>query len=250
MKQNIYDNPVFFKKYIALRDSGITYNDFVEQPAIKSLISDLTNKSVLDLGCGTGHFSTYCIENGASRVLGVDISKNMIDEATKRNRHQRIEYICSPIEDISLANQTFDVIVSSLAIHYVENYTKLMKKINSALNENGQFIFSTEHPLTTSRKGMNNWILDENGEKMHWALDNYQEEGRRDHTWYVDGVVVYHRTISTLINTLIESGFVLEQVIEPEATVKGLPKLPKLINERRRPSFIIIKAKKQSQHNE
>lgn len=52
MKQNIYDNSTFFKDYINLRESGITYNDFIEQPAIKSMISNLKGKSVLDLGCG------------------------------------------------------------------------------------------------------------------------------------------------------------------------------------------------------
>ncbi|WP_339228061.1 methyltransferase domain-containing protein [Oceanobacillus sp. FSL K6-2867] len=246
MKQNIYDNPIFFSKYIALRDSGITYNDFVEQPAIKSLMPDLTDKRVLDLGCGTGHFAAYCVENGAASVLGIDISRNMIEEAKKRNIHQKIEYICSPIEDVDLPNKTFDIVISSLAVHYIENYSKLIQKINRVLNENGQFVFSTEHPFITARKEMNNWVLNENGEKLHWALDNYQEEGRRDHTWYVDGVVVYHRTISTLINTLISNGFVVERLIEPQAMSEGLEKMPKLINEKRRSSFILLRSKKVS----
>ena len=58
MKQNVYDNPNFFKNYTALRESGINANDFIEQPAIKSLILCLKGKSVLDLGCGDGHFQS------------------------------------------------------------------------------------------------------------------------------------------------------------------------------------------------
>ncbi|MES9705967.1 SAM-dependent methyltransferase, partial [Bacillus toyonensis] len=46
MKQNIYDNPFFFKNYKSLRENGFTFNDFVEQPAIKSIIANLTDKSV------------------------------------------------------------------------------------------------------------------------------------------------------------------------------------------------------------
>lgn len=61
-------------------------------------------KSILDLGCGTGHFSSYCIENGASKVIGVDISRNMIEQAKKDNNHEKIDYICIPIEDLDLPN--------------------------------------------------------------------------------------------------------------------------------------------------
>ncbi|MBY7143944.1 class I SAM-dependent methyltransferase [Virgibacillus sp. NKC19-3] len=246
MKQNIYDNATFFKNYTALRASGINYNNFVEQPAIKSIISSLKGKSVLDLGCGDGHFSKYCIENGAESVIGVDISNNMIDRAKRINKDNHIEFLCMPMEDLKLSNQKFDLIISSLSIHYVEDYAELVRKINRLLKTNGEFIFSTEHPIVTARKGNNHWIKTKEGHKLHWAFDNYQEEGMREHDWYVDGVVVYHRTISTLINTLIESGLVLDEIIEPQSTSAGLKQMPKLINEKRRPSFIIIKSKKQN----
>lgn len=198
----------------------------------------------MDLGCGTGEFAKYCIENGASKVLGVDISKNMIEYAIKENKHDKIEYICTPIENLELQNQKFDLIISSLAIHYIADYSAIIQKVTSLLNENGEFIFSTEHPLVTARKEMNNWVNDQEGNRLHWAVDNYQEEGEREQHWYIDGVIKYHRTISTLINTLIDSGLVLEKIIEPQSIATGLEKMPKLINEKRRPSFIIIKAKK------
>ncbi|MGP4039220.1 class I SAM-dependent methyltransferase [Gracilibacillus sp. D59] len=243
MKQNIYDDPKFFKEYSALRESGITYNDFVEQPAIKSAISNLDGKSVLDLGCGTGEFAKYCIENGASKVLGVDISANMIEKAKKENAHNNIDYICISIEDLELENQKFDLVISSLAVHYVEDYANLIKKVRNLLTKNGEFIFSTEHPIVTAKKEMNGWVKDVDGNKLHWSLDNYQEEGKREQHWYIDGVIKYHRTISTLVNTLIENGLVLEKIIEPQSIPVGLQKMPKLVNEKRRPSFIVIKSR-------
>ncbi|MFS0879708.1 class I SAM-dependent methyltransferase [Metabacillus niabensis] len=244
MKQNIYDNDIFFNSYISMRKTGVTYNDFVEQPAIKSTISSLNGKTVLDLGCGNGQFSKYCVDNGALKVTAVDISKNMIELAKKENNHDKIDYICTPIEDLEVKNQKFDIIISSLMVHYIEDYTRLIEKIVSLLNTNGEFIFSTEHPIVTARKEMNNWIIDEDGNKLHWGLDNYQEEGKREEHWYIEGVVKYHRTISTLINTLINSGLVLEKIIEPQAIPIGLEKMPKLEDEKRRPSIIVIKARK------
>lgn len=245
LKQNIYDNPIFFKNYTSLRETGVTYNDFIEQPAIKSLISALKDKTVLDLGCGTGQFANYCVEKGAAKVLAVDISKNMIDKAMKENNHEKIEYHCSPIEDFQFNHQTFDLIISSLAIHYIEDYDSLITKISQLLKDGGEFIFSTEHPIVTARKDMNNWVRDEGGNKLHWAVDHYQEEGIRKEYWYIDGVIKYHRTISTLLNTLIEKGLVLEKVVEPTSIASGLEKMPKVINEERKPSFLVIKAKKQ-----
>ncbi|MUV38744.1 uncharacterized protein JNUCC1_02615 [Lentibacillus sp. JNUCC-1] len=243
MKQNIYDDPQFFKNYITLRESGVTYNDFIEQPAIKSMIPDLRGKTVLDLGCGDGHFSKYCVENGAQKVIGVDISENMIERANKINSDQRIEFMRLPMEDLTFAaGQTFDVIISSLAIHYIRDYSALIQNMYEMLANNGEFIFSIEHPIVTARKGSGHWVKDEEGTRQHWALDHYQEEGLREHDWFVDGVVVYHRTISTLINTLIENGFALNRILEPQSTPAGIEKMPKLINETRRPSFLVLKA--------
>ncbi|WP_419958895.1 class I SAM-dependent methyltransferase [Psychrobacillus sp. BM2] len=244
MKQNIYDNEIFFKGYTSLRNSGKTYNDFIEQPAIKSVLPSLDGKNILDLGCGAGDFAKYCIENGASKVVGIDISKNMIEYANKENNHEKINYICTSIEDLDLQNHKFDLIVSSLAVHYIADYSATIEKVTSLLNKNGEFIFSTEHPIVTARKKMSNWVDDNEGNRLHWALDNYQEEGEQH--WYIDGVIKYHRTISTLINTLINKGLVLEKIIEPQSIPTGLEKMPKLINEKRRPSFIVIKAKKSS----
>jgi ubiquinone/menaquinone biosynthesis C-methylase UbiE len=244
MQQNIYDNPAFFEGYNKLRDSGITYNDFIEQPALKELLPDLKDKCILDLGCGAGQFASYCIKNGASKIMGVDISQNMISLAKTKNSHPRIEYVHSPIEDLELPSNYFDLVVSSLAIHYIEDYTALIQKINKCLKVNGIFVYSTEHPIVTARKKMNGWAKDESGNKLYYPLDNYQEEGKREQHWYVDGVVKYHRTISTLVNELITNGYVLEKIVEPLPIPEGLQAMPKIISEQRKPSFLIVKSRK------
>ncbi|WP_064093518.1 class I SAM-dependent methyltransferase [Rossellomorea aquimaris] len=244
MKQNIYDNPNFFNEYMKLRNTGQTYNDFIEQPAMISLLPKLKGMRVLDLGCGTGQFSRFCLENGAAHVLGVDISMKMIEKANSETHHPCIDYQCMSMEDMVLPYNSFDLIVSSLAIHYIENYESLIKKLARLLKQNGELIISTEHPVVTARKGMNNWVKDEEGTKLHWAVDHYHEEGKREQFWYVEGVIKYHRTLSTLINTLVENGLTLQKIIEPEPTQDGLREMPKLRNEHRRPSFILLKSKK------
>lgn len=244
MKQNIYDDPTFFEGYMNLRDSGFTYNDFLEQPAMKRELPDLKGKRILDLGCGTGSLSKYCIQVGAASVVGLDISEKMISKAIKENMDDKIEYICIAMEDLAESSEPFDVVVSSLALHYIEDYESLIQKLNTVLKPGGVLIYSTEHPVVTARKDMKNWWRNENGERLHWALDHYRDEGKREQHWYVDGVVKYHRTVSTLVNGLICHGFVLEKLVEPLPTMEGVQLMPNLKNEERRPSFLIIKSRK------
>ncbi|HBS45762.1 MAG TPA: SAM-dependent methyltransferase, partial [Paenibacillus sp.] len=68
MQQNIYDNPEFFQMYKNLRESKITYNDFIKQPAIRGLLPVLQDLNVLDLGCGFGEMANYMIDYNASQV--------------------------------------------------------------------------------------------------------------------------------------------------------------------------------------
>jgi SAM-dependent methyltransferase len=248
MKQNIYDDPIFFEGYMNLRDSGRTYNDFLEQPAIRGELPNLKGKRVMDLGCGTGGLGKYCIEKGASSVVGVDISEKMISRALKENKDEKIMYVCSPIEDLSKQTESFDLIVSSLAFHYIKDYESVIQKLHTFLKPGGMLIYSIEHPIVTARKDMKNWWRNVDGERLHWALDHYRDEGRREQHWYVDGVIKYHRTIPTLINGLIGHGFVLEKMLEPLPTPDGLNQMPDLKNEERRPSFLIIKSRKNAEH--
>lgn len=227
--------------YKNLRESRITYNDFIEQPAIRGLLPDLQDLNVLDLGCGFGEMANYMIDNNASKVTGVDISEKMLAMARKR---PEIRYIQGSMEEIEFNRNEFDLVVSSLAFHYVEDYKTLISRISKWIKPNGCLVFSTEHPVVLSNKIQSGWVKDSDHNILHWPIDNYGEEGLRNQFWGIDGVIKYHRKLSTLLNTLIQNGLTVEVIVEPESNLEGLEKMPKLINERRRPSFLIIKARK------
>ncbi|WP_449600064.1 class I SAM-dependent methyltransferase [Paenibacillus sp. Marseille-Q9583] len=247
MQQNIYDNPEFFQMYKNLRESRITYNDFIEQPAIRGLLPDLQDLNVLDLGCGFGEMANYMIDNNASQVTGVDISEKMLAMARKR---PEIRYIQGSMEEIEFNSNEFDLVVSSLAFHYVEDYKALISRISEWIKPNGYLVFSTEHPVVLSNKIQSGWVKDPDQNILHWPIDNYGEEGLRNQFWGIDGVIKYHRKLSTLLNTLIQNGLTIEEIVEPESNLEGLEKMPKLINERRRPSFLLIKARKTVMHGQ
>jgi SAM-dependent methyltransferase len=244
VKQNIYDNPIFHQSYINLREKGKGLNDVLEIPAFRSLLPNLHNKKVLDLGCGFGESCKWYVANGAECVVGVDISDKMITKAKQEFSDNRIEYVNQSIEDIELKPNNFDLVLSSLAFHYVANFAKLVKRIYACVKPAGTLIFSQEHPVATAKKVSDGWVKDQNGKKVHWILDDYADEGIREQRWFIDGVIKYHRTLSTIINTLIQTGFQIESVLEPTATVESEEKNESLKEERRRPPFLIVKAQK------
>lgn len=239
MQQNIYDNQEFFTMYTSLRETRITYNDFIEQPAIKRLLPSLEGLRVLDLGCGFGELANHIIDKGAIHVTGVDISEKMLATAKK---HEKIKYVHSSMEDVKFNENEFDLIVSSLAFHYIADYESLIARIVKWIKPNGYLLFSTEHPIVTANKRAEGWVSDSDSNILHWPINHYGEEGLRSQFWGVDGVIKYHRKISTLLNVLVRNGLSVQEVEEPESTVDGLNKMPKLLNERKRPSFIVIKA--------
>jgi len=241
MKQNIYDNPQFFKGYIKLRETNNGLNDILEQPVLRTLLPRLEGLKVLDIGCGMGQFTLYCAQQGATKVIGADISNKMIEFAKKHNDNNKIEFICCAVEDLSFKNESFNLVVSSLVLHYVKNYREIISKIYKILDVGGIFIFSMEHPVVTSQNPMQGWILDEQGKKTYWPVDYYSKESERKQSWFIDGVIKYHRKMETIINELIEVGFQIECIKEPEVISEFLVERPELEEHSRRPPFLIVK---------
>ncbi|MET1178350.1 methyltransferase domain-containing protein [Peribacillus simplex] len=244
MKQNKYDDANFFTAYEQMPRSVKGLEAAGEWHVLKELMPNLHNKSVLDLGCGFGWHCRFAREQQASSVVGVDISDNMLQRAREKTDDPSISYMKMPIEDIDFSGFEFDVVISSLAFHYIESYESICKKVHDCLKPGGTFVFSVEHPIFTSRKEQA-WYVDDQGNNLHWPVDNYQFEGVRETTFLTENVVKYHRTISTYINDLIGAGFSIRAVKEPMPSDELLKSVPEMKDENRRPMFLMISAVKE-----
>ncbi|MYY25766.1 class I SAM-dependent methyltransferase [Elizabethkingia anophelis] len=211
MKQNIYDNPEFFEAYKELRDQDKGINELLEQPVMKRLMYNANGKSILDIGCGFGHQIQSVLKQNPLAVTGIDISEKMIAETKRRLEDSRVSLQCIAIEDYTIVPETFDIVISSMALHYIENIRPLLHKIYKGLDNKGQFLFSVEHPVCTAAQ--NGWTK-VNGNPS-WLLQQYAKEGIRKQNWFVDGVIKYHRKLSTLVNELSETGFTIRNIEEP-----------------------------------
>ena len=243
MKQNKYDDPAFFASYSQMSRSIGGLDAAGEWPAFRALLPNLHDKKVLDLGCGFGWHCRYAREEQARSVVGVDISEKMIARARETTNDPAIEYRRLAIEDIDFPAEEFDVVISSLAFHYVERFDIVCRKVYHCLVPGGSFVFSVEHPIFTSLAAQD-WYYGEHGERLHWPVDHYQDEGLRQARFLDNDVVKYHRTLATYVNTLIDSGFAITRLSEPQPTQELLNMHPDWQDETRRPMFLLIAAVK------
>ncbi|MDF2066737.1 class I SAM-dependent methyltransferase [Bacillus sp. Cr_A10] len=243
MKQNKYDDVNFFSAYEKMPRSVKGLEGAGEWHVLKELLPELVNKSVLDLGCGFGWHCRYAREQQARSVIGVDISEKMLQKAREMTNDSLITYIKMSIEDINFSDSQFDVVISSLAFHYIKSFEAICKKVYDCLKPGGSFVFSVEHPIFTSRNEQD-WYYDDKGNRLHWAVDNYQSEGLRETTFLTENVIKYHHTFSTYINDIINAGFIVRIVKEPIPSEEMLKSIPEMKDELRRPMFLIISAEK------
>ncbi len=143
----LYDDPRFLAGYRELRRTGTGLNDDLEIPAMQALLPSVEpGLRVADLGCGEGALAVQLVSAGAS-VIAVDASASMLSQAAE---HPRIRYLQADLAHLDLPSKSLDLVVSSLALHYIENFASLVDRVARWLMPGGQFVFSVEHPMLTA----------------------------------------------------------------------------------------------------
>ncbi len=243
--QNVYDNADFFSEYKSMRDGKINANELIEIPIMKQMLPELEGKTILDLGCGEGGMSQYFAEKGAKKVVGIDVSSNMIASANVQNKYPNVQYLQLAMEELPAITDKFDIVFSSLAFHYIKDFDLLIKNISNLLNPNGILIFSQEHPLTTATirvDGMAKYT--EIDGKRYYFLSDYNNVGKREIYWNIDGVVKYHRNFEVVINAIANAGLMITEVRESKALPEAVKLVEKYKYQKDRPFFAFFKAKK------
>jgi len=241
MKQNKYDDPDFFLAYSKMTRSIDGLAGAGEWEKFREHLPALQGKRVLDLGCGYGWHCQFALEQGASEVIGLDLSEKMLSKAKALTSNKNISYVRSAIEDFDAPPHSFDVIFSSLALHYIKDLGAVFSKVKKLLVSGGVFYYSVEHPIFTSIDKQD-WIY-KNDTPQHWPVDNYFDESERVTTFLGSEVVKYHRTIESHLSGLLANGFEIQAVLEPLPPIDMVEKM-EWWNELRRPMMLIIKVVK------
>ncbi|MDQ6823369.1 MAG: class I SAM-dependent methyltransferase [Candidatus Eremiobacteraeota bacterium] len=195
-----------FAATYARHTASSLWNASYERPALQEIVGDVRGRTVLDAGCASGELSAWLLQQGA-KVTALDRSAAFLAMIRER--------LSSPVDVVQadLAKQlpfsdaAFDVIVSSLTLHYVANWDALMCEFFRVTKPGGRLLFSTHHPSVTAT-----------------LAANYFTTALVDDTFTIDGVAYpvqyYHRSLEGIVAPILSAGFTIRAMREPILNVK------------------------------
>jgi SAM-dependent methyltransferase len=205
-------------------NTDAVYHHYYEKPAMYNLLpKNLKGMRVLSLGCGSGEDCSELQKRGAS-VTGIDLSEKLIEQA--RSTYPESKYIVGNMEDLStFSNSEFDLVYSSLAVHYLHDWSKLLNEVHRVLKPHGVFQFSMGHPI---RMGMSYEYELEDGQlkgigrvknktsKTVIVIGDYFAQGPTPALGSKGGPVGYGKTFAEIVSLSRAHGFVLADCVDPQ----------------------------------
>ena len=209
-----------------MRSGNNIAHTYLEKPAMYKKLPNLKGKTVLCIGSGTGEECAHLKSLGAKRVVGIDISKGLVDVA--KSKYPDLEFHVMDMEKLKFPPKTFDYVYSSLVMHYVKDWTKSFNNIHTVLKPKGVFLFSTHHPLKWGAevvKTANNssfltgYVVDKKKDtvKVH---GDYLKVRKIEDNWFESlNVTYYHKPLSNIIKEIINANFQIIDFLEPKPLV-------------------------------
>ncbi|TFE00794.1 class I SAM-dependent methyltransferase [Jeotgalibacillus sp. R-1-5s-1] len=221
------------KAYDQEMDHASPFNTHYERPAMmKELPDDLEGLNVLDAGCSAGWYAEQLVNRGAS-VTGIDISSKMIKAAKYRLKERASFFQHDLSQPLPFEDNSFDVVVSSLTLHYLKDWNDIMSEVERILKPGGIFLYSTHHPFM---------------DFIQMKEENYFEKKLLHDVWTKGGKTVevsfYRRSLQEIVQQTLQY-FDLKNLIEP-LPIKEMEQITADRYEylTKNPHFLIIKAGK------
>ena len=210
------------------------HNAYYERPAMFSLLPDLKGKRVLDAGCGPGVYAEELIKLGA-KVIGLDVTEKMLELAHKRLGTKVVLHLADLSQPLPfVATAQMDIVIAPLVLDYIKDWRVPFGEFFRVLKPGGLLIFSMEHPASAFRRKFRESYFTVEIQELEWR-------GFGPHV----KMPSYRRSLQEALNPLIEVGFILDKVLEPQPTEEFLKVNPDdHADLSKNPGFLCLRARK------
>lgn len=127
--------------------------DQIEKNIMNKLIKNIPKGQMLELGCGTGHWTDYFSNNGFN-VTGTDISEVMLNLAKSKNINARFEY--ADAENLPFGDESFQTVSLVTMLEFSDNPENVIGEINRVLDVNGWLILGCLNKKSVIGKNKDN----------------------------------------------------------------------------------------------
>ncbi len=182
----------------------------MEHPALAEELGPVSGLRVLDLGCGEAEIGRELLSAGAARYRGIDGSTRMIEAARRVLAGTTGEAVLCDIEDLAEPAESFDLVLSRMALHYVADLGPVLRAARACLAPGGRVVLTVVHPVITSSDAR----ASSTEPRQNWVVDDYFNTGPRDQRWLGARTLWHHRTIEDYVFELRDAGFALVNLRE------------------------------------
>lgn len=228
--------------------SKFDYNRDIEVPAFTRFIGDVKDKVILDMGCGFGDHAKKLSKKSYKKLIGFDISERLVKFANEQSIPNSYFYVGDMSKRLKHKDSSFDVVFSSLAIHYVKNIKRLFREVNRVLKRGGIFCFSTGHPIFNLINQTDHKVVGfkkkAQGKREIYG-DYFDESPKPNDLGGLGKLNICNFTFETLIKSGLGNGFELidyKDAKPPKSAKKYFPEKYRLTTTL--PTFILFKFKK------
>lgn len=229
-----------------LRSDRLEWGVWCPDESELGLLGDVQGKRCLVLGCGGGQDCIALARMGAAAITGIDLSDEQIAYARRLLAEYGVQarLIQGTVEDLApVASESIDIAVSAHALNYVERIDRCFSETHRVLVASGRFAFSVHHPLDAMTADDPPYAPVKSYFEVEadWQWD-FSEAGTSAafRSWY--------RPVSEWFQTLVDSGFTVERVLEPPPVDSeprnGFERAYSLVKARMVPTTLIFVARK------
>lgn len=199
---------------------------------MRELCGDVRGKRILDIGSGEGRFCRMLHQDG-----GLCIGLEPAIELAQSSRG--IPVVRGSGSELPFQSESFDLVIAYLVLIDIEDYRSAIAEASRVLRPGGSFVIANLNSFVTS-KGQP-WQTDDDGFRLHLAVDNYFSEQARREEWSSISVLNWHRPFEAYVQALLGAQLVLTDFIEAKPTEAVANDFPNMAIHLRVPYFYVMK---------